>query len=135
MVFNSLGEILAFVEKEQKRFAESSSNLNEAQEIYRTASDRWSIAELAEHVGIVDDRVVRLTRKLLNENTPPSELPAFQPVSLDRFAPRWNEPFTAPEMVAPKDRCPFPSRWLARRRHWRLCSVSGHRSRPSTALR
>jgi DinB superfamily len=102
MVFNSLGEILAFVEKEQNRFAESSSNLSEAQEIYRTASDRWSIAELAEHVGIVDDRVVQLTRKFLNENAPPSELPVFQPVSLDRLAPRWNENFTAPERVTPK---------------------------------
>src|SRR5580765_6467528 len=106
MVFNSLGEILAFFEKEQNRFAESSSNLSEAQETYRTAGDRWSIAELAEHVGIVDDRVVQLTRKFLNENGPPSELPAFRPVSLDRFAPRWNEPFTAPERVAPKGQMP-----------------------------
>jgi hypothetical protein len=115
MVFNSLGEILAFVEKEQNRFAESSSNLSEAQEIYRTASDRWSIAEMAEHVGIVDDRVVQLTRKFLNENAAPSELPAFQPVSLDRFAPRWNENFTAPERVAPKGQIPV-SESLARKR-------------------
>jgi hypothetical protein len=115
MVFNSLGEILAFVEKEQNRFAESSSNLSEAQEIYRTASDRWSIAELAEHVGIVDDRVVQLTRKFLNENGPSSELPAFQPVSLDRFAPRWSEPFTAPERVAPKGLMPV-SESLARKK-------------------
>jgi hypothetical protein len=115
MVFNSLGEILAFVEKEQDRFAESSSNLNEAQECYRPASDRWSIAELAEHVGIVDDRVVQLTRKFLNENAPPPEPPAFQPVSLDRFAPRWNEHFTAPERVVPKGQVPL-SESLARKK-------------------
>jgi hypothetical protein len=115
MVFNSLGEILEFVEKEQNSFAESSSNLSEAQEIYRTASDRWSIAEMAEHVGIVDDRVVQLTRKFLNENAPTPELPPFQPVSLDRHAARWNENFTAPERVVPKGQIPV-SGSLARKK-------------------
>src|SRR5262249_14523834 len=83
------------------------SNLSEAQASYRTGSDRWSIAEMVEHVGIVDDRVVKLTRKFLSENPVPPEPPQFQPVSLDRFAPRWAESFTAPERVAPQGEVPI----------------------------
>jgi hypothetical protein len=84
------------------RLAEAMRGLSEAQWNFKPAPDRWSIAEVMEHVAIVEDRVQEIVSKL-------GEAPADAPdrdvkqmdVSILVDIPRRYPRFKAPERVSP----------------------------------
>ena len=105
MIYHSVADIMEANEQAEARFIAAVSNLNEAQANFRPDQSRWTIAEIAEHIGIVNGGFLRLMRKLLGEAeaspTPPKADLNLGHTSLNGKgeAP---EPFQAPERVHPK---------------------------------
>jgi len=104
MIYHTIADIMATNEQAQARFIAAVSNLTEAQANFRPDENQWTIAEIVEHVSIVNDGFLRLTHKLLKE----AELAARPPkadlnlghTSLDENG-RQRGPFPAPERVRP----------------------------------
>ena len=79
------------------------------QQSFKPAADRWSAAELVEHLSIVERNVIRLLEKLLGEvgepgassSSSPSDLLA-DPVSIEEFVERsLVVKYEAPERIRP----------------------------------
>src|SRR5215467_10927432 len=67
MIYHTIADILAANERAQGRFVAAISSLTEAQASFRPDENQWTIAEIVEHVSIVDNNFLRLTHKLLKE--------------------------------------------------------------------
>ena len=105
MIYHTIADIMAANERAQARFVAAVSNLSEAQANFRPDENRWTIAEIVEHVSIVNDGFLRLTHKLVkeaeSEPRPPKADLNLGHTSLDENG-RQREPFQAPERVRPK---------------------------------
>jgi len=105
MIYHTIADILAASERAQSRFIAAVSNLTEAQANFRPDENQWTIAEIVEHVGIVNDGFLRLTHKLLKEAEsaakPPKADLNLGHTSLNEKGEQ-PEPFQAPERVRPK---------------------------------
>ncbi len=84
------------------RLAETMRGLSEAQWNFKPARDRWSIAEVMEHVAIVEDRVQEIVSKLgeAPEDAPDRDVKQMD-VSILVDIPRRYPRFKAPERVSP----------------------------------
>jgi hypothetical protein len=103
MTFNSIDEIYAALEESHARFTEAVAGLDEGVVGFRAAPERWSIAEVAEHVAIVESQVVRLASKLLEHAPALADGREFSPVSVAEIAERASkEKFQAPETAIPR---------------------------------
>jgi uncharacterized damage-inducible protein DinB len=106
MIYHTISDILAANEKSQARFTDAVSNLTEAQANFRLDENQWTIAEIVEHVSIIDNNVLRLTHKLLKEaESAPKPLKAdlnLGHTSLDENGHHHPGPFPAPERVRPQ---------------------------------
>jgi len=105
MIYRTIADILASNERAQAQFMTAVSNLSEAQANFRPDENQWTIAEIVEHVSIVNDGFLRLTHKLLKEAEsaarPPRDDLNLGHTSLDENGQQ-REPFQAPERVRPK---------------------------------
>jgi hypothetical protein len=105
MIYHTIADIMAANEAAQARFNAAVSGLSEAQANFRPDETRWTIAEIVEHVSIVNDGFLRIMRKLLNEAEsapkPPKADLNLGPTSLNEKGEPV-EPFQAPERVHPK---------------------------------
>jgi uncharacterized damage-inducible protein DinB len=105
MIYHTIADILSANEQAQARFIAAVSNLTEAQANFRPDENQWTIAEIVEHISIVNDGFLRLTHKLLKE----AETQARQPqadlnlghTSLDENGAQRGS-FQAPDRVQPK---------------------------------
>ena len=106
MAYRSIADIFAANEAAQARFAGAVANLSEAQLDFRPAEDRWTIAEIAEHVGIVNDGFLRITHKLLKQaeavGKPPKTEFNLGPVILNESGEQNPTKFSAPDRVKPQ---------------------------------
>jgi len=105
MIYHTIADILAAGEQAQTRFIAAVSNLTEAQANFRPDENQWTIAEIVEHVSIVNDGFLRLTHKLLKEAEsaarPPKADLNLGHTSLDENGQQRGA-FPAPERVRPK---------------------------------
>ncbi|MGH9841290.1 MAG: DinB family protein [Blastocatellia bacterium] len=105
MAYRSLADILAANEAAHTRFVAAVSNLSSAQLNFRPAQDRWTIAENAEHVSIVNDGFLRITHKLLKQaeaagKSSKTELDLGH-TTLDKNGNQHPAKFPAPDRVKP----------------------------------
>ena len=105
MIYHTITDILAANEQAQERFIAAVSNLTEAQANFRSDENQWTIAEIVEHISIVNDGFLRLTHKLLKE-AESAPKPTKTDLNLGHTSLDENgqqrEPFQAPERVRPK---------------------------------
>jgi uncharacterized damage-inducible protein DinB len=105
MIYHTIADILAANERAQERFVAAVSNLNEAQADFRPDENQWTIAEIVEHISIVNDGFLRLTHKLLKEAESAPQPPRVDlnlgHTSLDENGQQ-RGPFQAPERVRPQ---------------------------------
>jgi uncharacterized damage-inducible protein DinB len=106
MIYHTISDILAANEQSQARFTAAISNLTEAQANFRPDENQWTIAEIVEHVSIIDNNVLRLTHKLLKEAEsalkPPKADLNLGHTSLDENGHQRPGQFPAPDRVWPQ---------------------------------
>lgn len=112
MIYHSVAEIFASIDETRKRLSEQVTGLNSSQENFRAAAGGWSIAEIVEHLTILEERLLRLmtmmVKKAESEGGPRAADDSFAPVSLERIAERSSrEKYNAPEAVQPGGNIPI----------------------------
>ena len=120
MDFNSVGEIFDHIDAARERLLRAVENLSEAEQGFRPAPDRWSAAQLCEHLAMVEGNVAGLLGKLLGKaeesGTARAEGAAFAPVSIREFVELTRGvKLEAPERIRPGD-APVLADTLARLR-------------------
>ncbi|HEX8117728.1 MAG TPA: DinB family protein [Pyrinomonadaceae bacterium] len=106
MDFHSVPEIFEHIDRTRARLTASVEGLSEEQQSFKPAPDRWSAAELVEHLSIVEGNVVRLLGKLLGEagesDASSSSDLLSDPVSIEEFVERSRvAKYEAPERIRP----------------------------------
>src|ERR1044071_228936 len=107
MDFRSVPEIYEHIDRTRARLFDTVEGLSEEQQTFRPAPDRWSAAELVEHLSIVEGNVVRLLEKLLgkaDESGAEAVVPDLfnDPVSIEEFVERSRGVrLEAPERIRP----------------------------------
>lgn len=112
MDFNSVGEIYEHIDGVRGQLLRAVENLSDDEQGFRPAPDRWSAAQLCEHLSIVEGNVVGLLGKLLakagESGASRAEGAAFEPVSVEEFVERSRAAkFEAPERLRPADATPL----------------------------
>lgn len=107
MNYNSIAELYDSLEATRGRLIGNVENLTDAQASHRPTPERWTAAEIIEHLSITEHRSVRLFHKLLNRAAA-AGVARFSPFSIDEFVERSRgEKFEAPEVVRPKGSAPL----------------------------
>lgn len=110
MEYHSVSELYGALDAARRRLERSVARLSPAQESYKPAPGRWSVAELVEHIAASEERIVGLFTQMLAraeaENLRRAEGAAFPAVSLARFAERSREKFEAPAPLRPRGAAP-----------------------------
>ncbi|HEV2799689.1 MAG TPA: DinB family protein [Pyrinomonadaceae bacterium] len=116
MIYQSIADIYAANDTVRRKLTERVENLSEAQQHFRPADNAWSIAEIIEHLAMLEQQMVQLIGMLLKKSESASAATAtagegaaggtsasgFQPFSLDSFIDQVrDEKLTAPEQVRP----------------------------------
>jgi uncharacterized damage-inducible protein DinB len=105
MIYHTIAEIMEANRQAEGRLIEAISNLNETQANFRPDPSRWTIAEIAEHIGIVNGGFLRLMRKFLGEAEASPKAPSsdlnLRNTLINEKGEQF-EPFEAPERVRPK---------------------------------
>lgn len=108
MIYHSVAEIYDSIDETRARLRERVSQLSAVQENFRPASGGWSVAEIVEHLAILEERLLGLMNVMVSkvEKTGPQDGGAgfqFKPVTLEQFAERSRrEKYTAPETAQPQ---------------------------------
>ncbi len=109
MQYHSVAEIYEAIDDARGRLLASVENLDAGQENFRTAPDCWSIAEILEHLSLVEGQVARLFHVMLAKAEAAGATRAegearkpFAPVSIEDFvAPLRTQKIQAPETACP----------------------------------
>ena len=106
MDFRSVPEIYEHIDHTRARLLAAVEGLSEEQQAFSPAPGRWSVAELVEHLSIVEGNVATLLDKLLGkaeESGAGGATPGhFDPVSIEEFVERSRAvKFEAPERIRP----------------------------------
>ncbi len=108
MVYHSVAEIFVANDEMRCRLVNRLEGLNDAQQNFRATDEAWSIAEIVEHLHIIEKQMCALTMKLLTqaEASSDADAPRFDlesnPVSMQSYAEQAaREKFQAPEAVRP----------------------------------
>ena len=130
MIYQSISDIYAANETIRRQITRRVETLSEAQQTFRPSAGVWSVAEIVEHLSIIEQSMVRLIGMLLNKdesaaaensNAPTGgDAPAgkaahasatarpFKPFSLDHFVETIRDKkLTAPEQVRPGGEAPL----------------------------
>lgn len=67
MNYNSVAEIFDDIDRTRARLFQSVESLSDAQQGFRPAPDKWSVAEVLEHLSLVERRVAKLIATLLDK--------------------------------------------------------------------
>ena len=101
--------LLKHLDQTRQAFLASISGVSEAQWEFKAAPDRWSIAEVAEHIAISETTLLQLvTDKVLKSPAAPRDPNAISDAKLLEGLLDRSSKFQAPEMLKPT------SRWATR---------------------
>jgi hypothetical protein len=97
--------LLKHLEQTRQAFLDSISGLSDAQWTFKAGPDRWSIAEVAEHIAVSETTIRELvTEKIMKSPPVPRELnPVPDEKLLASLSDRTSR-FQAPEMLRPTNR-------------------------------
>jgi len=104
MDFRSVPEIYEQIDDTRARLLAAVEGLSEAQHSFSPAPERWSVAQLVEHLSIVEGNVAALLDKLLGkaEEAGAATPGDFGPVSIEEFVERSRTAkYEAPERIRP----------------------------------
>ena len=97
--------LLKHLQQTRQAFLDSISGLSEAQWTFRAGADRWSIAEVAEHIAISETTIFQLvTDKMLKGPAIPRDPDTVSDEKLLTWLLDRTSRFQAPEMLKPTNR-------------------------------
>ena len=67
MNYQNIADVYAANDKIHERLKETVENLTDEQLNYLPEGERWTVAQIVEHLSLVEDGMTRISRKLLNE--------------------------------------------------------------------
>lgn len=106
MIYQSLDDIYAMLAREHVAFSAAVAGLTDFQAQFRPAEDAWTIAEIAEHLGITNGGFVRIAYKLIKQTeaagAPPLAELELKHVLLTDDGQQNPRRFPAPDVVKPK---------------------------------
>jgi hypothetical protein len=100
--------LLAHLEQTQKQFLASIEGLSEAQWKWKSAPDRWSVAEVAEHITVAESALLGLTNQAMKAPATPELLAKTKgkEALILKAIPDRTKRAQAPEMLQPKGKWP-----------------------------
>lgn len=110
MSYNSVAEIYESIDESRGRLLASVESLGEGQDAFRPGSDRWSIAEIIEHLSLVEGQIARLFHVMLSKAEAAgaeradadADAPFAAPVSIEHFVEALREKkLQAPDSARP----------------------------------
>lgn len=113
MDFHSVSEIFDHIDRTRGRLLRAVEGLSEGQQHFRPAPERWSVAQLCEHLASVEENVTGLVRRLLakaEESGAPARAGGapFDPVNIEGFVESTRGvKIEAPERLRPADATPL----------------------------
>jgi hypothetical protein len=103
--YNSVAEIYEDIDRARARLVGAVESLTAEQQAFRPSPDRWTVAEIIEHLSITERRLARMLGVLLGKldgEAAREDGSPFAPVSLAEFLERARaEKYTAPEEIRP----------------------------------
>ena len=109
MIYHSVAEIFEALAESHERFTQGVGQLSADDELQqRPAPERWSIAEIVEHVAIVESSITKLIGMMLHKAASagaplPDRGGRIAPISIEDFVARsLKEKYRAPEMALPR---------------------------------
>lgn len=109
MIYNSVADIIESMSEARERFQKGIAGLSDAQQNFRSTPETWSVAEIVEHVSIVDSQIVKLVDMLLAKADGAAGEGAsngghqMKPFSFDAYIERsLTEKYQAPERAHPR---------------------------------
>ena len=106
MIYNSLSEIFDAMDRTRARLRARLEGIKSAEESVRPSTAAWSVAEIAEHLAIIEERLstlfpVMLTKAEAGGLHRSADQP-FHPISVESMIERSKrEKYTAPETARP----------------------------------
>ena len=89
----------------RQKFLDSVSGLSDAQWTFKAAPDRWSIAEVAEHIAVSESSILQLvTDKVVKAPAAPADAPRIPDEKVVAAVADRTERFQAPEFLRPTNR-------------------------------
>lgn len=112
MIYHSIEEIFGALDAMRARLTSSVEGLGEGQEHFRPTPERWSIADIFEHLALSEASSVKLFDKLLQkaeaEGRTREAGDPLAPVSLvEETAPFRGQKFVAPDRIRPTGKVPL----------------------------
>ena len=106
MTYNSASEIFEEIDRTRASLLQSVEGLTAEQQGFRPSPDRWSVAQLCDHLAIVEGSVLKLLDKVIAKAEASGAAPAadapFAPVSVEEFVERTRHvKIDAPESARP----------------------------------
>lgn len=109
MKYQSIADIYATNDRVRERLRETLESLDETRSAERVEGEKWSVAEIAEHVAIVGSGIQRICAKLLSK-AEAAGIDSDGEFNIDGFCNRMKEitdvKLEAPEMVLPTGKQP-----------------------------
>lgn len=110
-VYNSVAEIYEEIDDTRARLVVAVEELTDEQIGFRPSPEKWTVAEIVEHLSITERRLARMLGMLvgkLEDEAASEEGSPFAPVSVTQYLERASrEKYTAPEEIRPKG-APLP---------------------------
>jgi hypothetical protein len=104
--YNSVAEIYEDIDDTRARLVGAVEHLTDEEQGFRPSPEKWTVAEIVEHLSVVEGRVARMLGVMLTKlgsEAARAEGSHFEPVSITEFVERSRtEKYTAPEEILPK---------------------------------
>lgn len=109
MIYNNTDEIFSALATTRRRIYEQVEGLSDEKANVRPAPDIWSVAEIIEHLGIAEERILALISGLLGREAAvaASAGSSSSSISIQMMTERATEKFTAPAFLQPTGSAPL----------------------------
>ncbi|HKQ53341.1 MAG TPA: DinB family protein [Pyrinomonadaceae bacterium] len=103
MTYTSVAEIYEGIERTREQFYSRVEGLSDEQAGARTSPEGWSVADIAEHLALIERSLLRMMKGVLAQAEAAGGAGAMRPFSLEHHEERARtEKYVAPERARPK---------------------------------
>lgn len=128
-------ELLAYFDRTSDNLLGKVNGLSEAQWKFKPAPDRWSVAEVFEHITVTEQALQGMMKQALQAEANAAKKPTAQDAGIVPMTTDRSRKFKAPESVQPTGRFATQQQALEAFKKARAATVDMARSTPEEVLR